>query len=114
MQLQQCKANNFASAASIAEPLLLKAIKANTGATLPGFHAIAAAGNRIRSKSRPKHPKDRFFDLDTRNLPKKFFRKEFIVGRREKRRLLEIHVKQKSQLEASVLRTGFPHVWRQE
>ncbi|EFX68704.1 hypothetical protein DAPPUDRAFT_114325 [Daphnia pulex] len=58
---------------SIAEPLLLKAVKANPGATLPGFHAVAAAGNRIRSKSRPKHPKDQFFDLDTRNLPKKFF-----------------------------------------
>ncbi|EFX70829.1 hypothetical protein DAPPUDRAFT_60856, partial [Daphnia pulex] len=26
--------------------------------------------------------------------------------------MLEIHVKQKNQLEASVLRTGFPHVWR--
>jgi hypothetical protein len=51
---QQCKANNFASAASIAEPLLLKAVKANPGATLPGLHAVAAAGNRIRSKSRPK------------------------------------------------------------
>jgi hypothetical protein len=71
---QQCKANNFASAASIAEPLLLKAVKANPGAILPGLHAVAAAGNRMRSKSRPKHPKDQFFDLDTRNLPKEFFR----------------------------------------
>ena len=43
---KQCKDNNFASAASIAEPLLLQAFKANPGAALPGLHAVAAAGNR--------------------------------------------------------------------
>jgi hypothetical protein len=71
---KQCKDNNFASAASIAEPLLLQAFKANPGGALPGLHAVAAAGNRVRSKSRPKHPKDQFFDQDEKNLPAEFFR----------------------------------------
>ncbi|EFX68698.1 hypothetical protein DAPPUDRAFT_114334 [Daphnia pulex] len=46
-QNEHHKKIRMATLASIAEPLLLKAVKANLGATLPGFHAIAAAGKRL-------------------------------------------------------------------
>jgi hypothetical protein len=68
-----CLEDNFKSAMAIAQPMLLKASKENKGAILPTPHALAAAGNRIRSKTRPKHPKSQFFDIDKDNIPTGFF-----------------------------------------
>jgi hypothetical protein len=68
-----CLEDNFKSTMAIAQPMLLKASKENKGAILPTPHALAAAGNRIRSKTRPKHPKSQFFDIDKDNIPTGFF-----------------------------------------
>ena len=74
---KRCRDNKFASARTIAEKLILNAVKDDSRAKIPLLRNVAHAGNMFRSKSRPKHPKDQFFKLDEENLPENFFQLVF-------------------------------------
>lgn len=69
----KCVEQKYTSANAIYQLLDVKAHQENPDVKLPGPQSLAAAGNRMCAKARPKHQQTQFFELDFTHVHDGFF-----------------------------------------